>query len=104
MKRRLLLLLVTMFVTTVSWANVAINETNFPDATFRNWILEQDYGSDGILTDAEIASVLSIYVSGTYIYRTNISSLKGIEFFTALKCFPAITASLPHLTCRDVRR
>ncbi len=79
MKRRQLLLLVTMFVTTVSWADVAINETNFPDKNFRNFLLSQSYGSDGVLTDAEIANVSSLVVE----YR-DIQSLKGIEFFTSL--------------------
>ena len=56
-----------------------INETNFPDEKFRNWVLAQDYGKDGYLTDDEIASVKEINV-----YNKNIVSLKGIEFFTAL--------------------
>ena len=56
-----------------------INETNFPDEEFRNWVLAQDYGKDGYLTDDEIAAVKTINV-----YNRNIASLKGIEFFTAL--------------------
>ena len=56
-----------------------INETNFPDEEFRNWVLAQDYGKDGYLTDDEIASVKEINVN-----NENIASLKGIEFFTAL--------------------
>ena len=39
---------------------VIVNETNFPDEKFRNWLLEQDYGSDGVLTDSEIAAVEEI--------------------------------------------
>lgn len=61
-------------------ADVAINETNFPDAIFRNWLLSQDYGSDGVLTAAEIATVTKINVSE----KIHTTSLKGIEFFTAL--------------------
>jgi hypothetical protein len=34
---------------------ITINETNFPDENFRNWILSQEYGKDGVLTDDEIA-------------------------------------------------
>ena len=68
-----------------AWADVEINETNFPDASFRNYLLSQDYGSDGKLTDEEIAGVTSINVSGTYFSPGTISSLKGIEFFTALE-------------------
>ncbi len=62
-----------------AWADVEINETNFPDVNFRNYLLEQDYGSDGKLTDAEIAGVKSISVSSK-----SMQSLKGIEYFTAL--------------------
>ena len=72
-----------------NWENypgvVPIDATNFPDENFRNWILAQDYGADGILTNAEIAGVTIINVN-----NKNISDLKGIEFFTALKeleCF-----------------
>lgn len=56
-----------------------INEANFPDARFRSYLLEQDYGSDGILTAEEISRVHAINVSDT-----DIASLKGIELFTAL--------------------
>ena len=56
-------------------ANVTINPTNFPDENFRNWILAQSYGADGILTDAEIAGVKYITVDGK-----SISDLTGIGF------------------------
>ena len=78
--KRLLLSLITLLVAAVSWADVAINETNFPDENFRNWLKSQSYGSDGVLTDAEIAGVTSIEVS-----KKSIKSLQGIEFFTALE-------------------
>lgn len=63
---------------------VAINNTNFPDSNFRNWILSQDYGQDGIITDGEFANITEIEVD-----EKNIQSLKGIEFFvnlTSLDC------------------
>ena len=60
-------------------ADVEINETNFPDANFRNWLLEQYYVQDGKITDEEIAGITYISVSSK-----RISSLKGIEYFTAL--------------------
>ena len=60
-------------------SGIAIDETNFPDENFRNWVLAQDYGQDGVLTEAENAGVTYINVSGR-----NIASLKGIEYFTAL--------------------
>ena len=60
--------------------SITINETNFPDENFRNWILSQEYGQDGVLTDDEIADVMSIRVNDK-----NIQSLKGIEYFTELE-------------------
>ena len=99
MKRQLLLSLVTMFVTAVSWADVAINETNFPDENFRNYLInETSYsaGSDGVFTDAEIQNINLINVD-----NKDISSLKGIEFFTALK---GLSCSNNQLTSLDVSR
>ncbi len=58
---------------------IPIDETNFPDEKFRNWVLAQSYGKDGYLSDDEIANVKVINVSDK-----DIASLKGIEFFTAL--------------------
>jgi hypothetical protein len=72
--------------------DVAINETNFPDEIFRNWVLSQSYGADGVLTDEEIATVTKIDVSGM-----TIKSLKGIENFTALTtlwCYGTFLTSL----------
>ena len=59
--------------------DIPVNSTTFPDENFRKWVLEQDYGQDGVLTEAEIAEVNGIDVS-----NKNIASLKGIEYFTAL--------------------
>ena len=42
---------------------VAVNKQNFPDTNFYNWVQALSYGSDGILTKAEIAKVTSIDVS-----------------------------------------
>ena len=49
-----------MLMTTICqavWADVEINEKNFPDVNFRNWLLSQPYGKDGILTEKEIADI-----------------------------------------------
>ena len=75
-------------------AQIQINETNFPDENFRNYLREQDYGQDGVITDEEIKSVTSIDVD-----KKNISSLKGIEFFTALT---KLTCGGNQLTAIDV--
>ena len=58
---------------------IAINEENFPDENFRAFLKEQPYGGDGILTEEEIKNVVEIHVA-----KTNITTLKGIEYFTAM--------------------
>ena len=58
---------------------IAINETNFPDANFRKYLLEQDYGSDGVLTETEIAGITNMSV-----YEAGIESLEGIGYFKEL--------------------
>ncbi len=58
---------------------IEINETNFPDKNFREWILAQTYGQDGVLTPAKIASVKTMDVS-----NRNIADLTGLNYFTAL--------------------
>lgn len=60
--------------------DVEINETNFPDENFRNYLLQQDYGEDGVLTEEEISNITYIDIS-----KQNISNLTGIEYFTALE-------------------
>lgn len=52
MKQKLLFSLFFLFTATIAWADVAINEENFPDENFRNYLLEQENGNDGVLTDA----------------------------------------------------
>ena len=95
MQRLLIPILACLFATT-AWADVEINETTFPDSNFRNWVLSQEYGSDGVLTDEEIASVKNINVAGK-----EIQSLKGIEFFTALT---RLTCPSNQLTALDLSK
>ena len=60
---------------------VAINETNFPDEKFRNYVLtEFDKNSDSKLSSEEIAAVKKIQANGM-----GIKSLDGVGFFTALE-------------------
>ena len=56
-----------------------IDEINFPDENFRNWVLSQSYGKDWVLTDEEIASITSIKIT-----NKEIRNLKGLELFTSL--------------------
>ena len=69
--------------------NIEINETNFPDANFRNWLLTDNtarggdnggmggYGTDGVLTPTEINGITTLVIN-----NKGIKNLKGIEFFT----------------------
>ena len=77
-------------------SNIDINETNFPDANFRNWLLSQSYGKDGKLTENEIKNITSIDVK-----KKNISTLKGIEYFTSLKY---LSCNSNQLTFLDVSK
>ncbi|MCI9079988.1 MAG: hypothetical protein HFH68_13900 [Lachnospiraceae bacterium] len=60
---------------------IAINETNFPDEIFRDYITGNfDKDKDGRLSEKEINEVTMIGVGGK-----GIKSLKGVEYFSALK-------------------
>ena len=76
--------------------DIPINSTNFPDENFRNWVLAQDVGQDGMLTEDEIAWMTEIVVPGK-----NIASLKGIEYFTALT---SLQCPFNQLTLLDVSK
>lgn len=58
---------------------VIINEENFPDANFRNWLLSQSYGTDGEITENEIVGISSIAPGSC-----GIEDLTGIEYFKLL--------------------
>lgn len=93
MRSKLLLLsMFAMFATSTVMADVRIDEISFPDANFRNFILKQSYGSDGVLTSDEIAEITTIDVSSR-----NIQSLKGIGYFTAVSTLNCKTNQLTTL-------
>ena len=92
MKKHLFLFILVLLPMMASAENVMINETNFPDSNFRNWVLSQDYGADGILTDEELKNITDLDVR-----RLEIHDLKGIEYFTALKVLNCITNKLTAL-------
>lgn len=78
MKKRLLLPFLAVVIANNAFAdNVAINNENFPDESFRQYVSSSfDKNHDGILSEEEIESVEEIYVQGI-----NITNLKGIEHF-----------------------
>lgn len=73
-------------------ADITIDDTNFPDNEFRTYVSSNcDTDGDGVLSAAEIAAVTEIHcaVNGSA-HSGSITSLKGVEFFTALEeleCF-----------------
>ncbi len=76
---------------------VAINSTNFPDDTFRSIVENSvDPNNDGVLTNAEIALITFMNVSGQ-----GILSLKGIEYFTALEDLDCSNNGLSALDLRS---
>ena len=83
MKKFLLLFAALLFAANAS-ADVVIDQTTFPDANFRNYVLSQTYGSDGVLTDTEIAEVKSLYP-----WYRDIEDLTGVEYFTELETLDA---------------
>ena len=59
---------------------IAINETNFPDQNFRDYVATQwDKDRDNRFSPSEIADAEWIYCN-----KKEISNLKGIEFFTEI--------------------
>ena len=76
--------------------DIAINATNFPDKNFRDFLLKQSYGMDGVITKEEIDEIKKMDVSGK-----EIESLKGIEFFTALT---ELICGYDRLTSLDVSK
>lgn len=82
-------------VTSRAFADVAIDAENFPDAVFRNYVSSYcDTNHDGILSDLEISTVTLINVSDS-----NIVSLNGIEYLTALT---TLNCNRNQLTALDV--
>ena len=74
--------------------DVKINEENFPDENFRNWVLSAavDRNKNHILDDDEIQRVTDIDV-----HQKKIVSLKGIEYFTELHILTCYQNSLTEL-------
>ena len=70
-KKMTIFIAVCLFTAATAFADVQINATNFPDPNFRAWLLEQPWGSDSIITNAEIAGITSIDVSHRNKYHTS---------------------------------
>ena len=57
-----------------------INETNFPDPIFRQWVKDNLAEGKDYMTASEVAEVTTVLVG-----KEGVQSLKGIEHFTALE-------------------
>ena len=64
--------------------DVTIDETNFPDAAFREYVSNFDSNKDGVLSPGEIGKVEGMLLIYGLTTGSKIESLKGIEYFTAL--------------------
>ena len=77
MKKTLLILVAVLTASFAAMADVTINNTNFPDANFRSYLLSE-YPS-GVITTAQLNARDSLYL-----YNKGISNMKGVEYFTQL--------------------
>lgn len=80
--------------------NVQIDEINFPDAIFREYV-ETNFDKDqnGKLSGAEISNVKKIDIYGEKENVSGIKSLQGIKFFTELQ---ELSCSKQKITAIDV--
>ena len=81
--------------------SVEINETNFPDATFRKYVKDFDKDGNHVLSPQEIAEVTEINV-----YNKSISDLTGIKYFTELEtlmCYSNRLTSLDVSGCTELK-
>ena len=81
--------------------SVEINETNFPDATFRKYVKDFDKDGNDVLSPQEIAEVTEINV-----YNKSISDLTGIKYFTELEtlmCYSNRLTSLDVSGCTELK-
>ena len=89
--KKLLLSFILVLLPLAASADVNINETNFPDDAFRNYLIDT-YGN--VITDKKIEEITSLFLDDR-----GIKNMKGIEFFTAIK---DIYCSYNQLTSLDV--
>lgn len=92
------------FMPTVVFADggdVEINETNFPDAAFRQFAAGFDANGDGMLSAAETANVTVIRCSDAVSGDARIVDLTGIEYFPALE---TLDCTANRLTALDVSK
>ena len=63
--------------------SVPLDETHFPDSSFRQCLSVYDLDGDGVFSEEEIAKVRNLEV-GRDIVDSDIESLEGVQYFTSL--------------------
>ena len=99
MKKTLLALLVVLICLTAAEAlaaEVKINEVNFPDWRFRDYVSAFDTNGNGALSEEEREAVTEIDVD-----KTSIESLDGIGYFGSLKKLSCKNCALSKLDLRQ---
>lgn len=75
---------------------IAINSTNFPDATFRSIVSERYNDGSGYLSDSA-QSLTFMSVTGMVSEDDEITTLQGIEYFTSLTTLRCASVGLEEL-------
>ena len=87
---------------------VNIDATNFPDATFRQWVLDNvDTDADTQLSEVEANRIVQISFTYSSNEAKNITDLKGVEYFSRLRllsCYATKTADRVALKTADLRK
>ena len=92
-KRLIFTVALLIVLTTDLWAQVALDEKNFPDETFRNIITElADINRDGILSKSEITSVTILDIK-----QKGVRDLTGIKNLTKLETLQCSSNELGEL-------
>ena len=78
MKKRLAFIL--FFLAFLLCRYLEINETNFPDPIFRQWVKDNLAEGKDYMTASEVTEVTTVLVG-----KEGVQSLNGIEHFTALE-------------------
>ena len=101
MKRTLgvIVCMLLIFICTAAMADVKINETNFPDKNFRNFIGSFDTDGNGTLNDEEIKNIVNITCNDC-----SIKSLEGIGFFPNLVYLNCVNNQLTSLDLRNNKK
>ena len=94
MRTKLLTLALLLLATLAVQADVTINQTNFPDANFRSYLLS--LYPKGYLTNSEVQNLTTLDVSSK-----NISNMKGVELLTYLQTLKCQNNRLTSLVVYD---